>query len=84
MNRPGNLLRISKESIFSDLNNLSVDSVLQMKYPTAFGFTSEEVQKLAGDLGHAGFDFFFVLFIKQLAVFKPVLIKQPERIGCYT
>lgn len=47
------VLRISKESIFSDLNNLSVDSVLQMKYPTALGFTSEEVQKLAADLGHA-------------------------------
>ena len=47
------VLRISKESIFSDLNNLSVDSVLQMKYPTAFGFTPEEVQKLANDLGHA-------------------------------
>ena len=47
------VLRISKESIFSDLNNLSVDSVLQMKYPTALGFTPEEVQKLAADLGHA-------------------------------
>ena len=47
------VLCISKESIFSDLNNLSVDSVLQMKYPTAFGFTPEEVQKLANDLGHA-------------------------------
>ena len=47
------VLRISKESIFSDLNNLSVDSVLQMKYPTAFGFTPEEVQRLASDLGHA-------------------------------
>ena len=47
------VLRISKESIFSDLNNLSVDSVLQMKYPTALGFTPEEVEKLATDLGHA-------------------------------
>jgi len=46
------VLRISKESIFSDLNNLSIDSVLQMKYPTAFGFTSEEVQKMASNLGH--------------------------------
>lgn len=47
------VLRISKESIFSDLNNLFIDSVLQMKYPTAFGFTPEEVRKLASDLGHA-------------------------------
>ncbi|WP_294157902.1 AAA family ATPase [uncultured Selenomonas sp.] len=45
------VLRISKESIFSDLNNLDVDSVLQMKYPEAFGFTPNEVAKIASDLG---------------------------------
>lgn len=46
------VLRISKESIFSDLNNLFVDSILRPKYPTVFGFTSEEVEKMANDLGH--------------------------------
>lgn len=46
------MLRISKESIFSDLNNLFVDSILRPKYPTVFGFTSEEVEKMANDLGH--------------------------------
>lgn len=46
------VLRISKDSIFSDLNNLFVDSILRPKYPTVFGFTSEEVEKMANDLGH--------------------------------
>ena len=45
------VLRISKESIFSDLNHLKVDTVLRTKYPAAFGFTPEEVAKLASDIG---------------------------------
>ena len=44
------VLRIAKESIFSGLNNLSVCTVLSHSYQDAFGFTSEEVDKLAGDL----------------------------------
>lgn len=47
------VLRISKESIFSDLNNLKVDSVLRTQYPEAFGFTPQEVENLANDIGHA-------------------------------
>ncbi len=47
------VLRISKESIFSDLNNLKVDSVLQMQYPEALGFTSAEVETMTIDLGRA-------------------------------
>ncbi len=35
--------RISKESIFSDLNNLEVVTTTSEKYETAFGFTEEEV-----------------------------------------
>ena len=46
------VLRIAKENIFSALNNLKVDSVLQMQYPEAFGFTSAEVERMAGELGH--------------------------------
>ena len=34
---------VSKESIFSDLNNLEVITTLSPKYETAFGFTEEEV-----------------------------------------
>ena len=46
------VLRIAKENIFSALNNLKVDSVLQMQYPEAFGFTTAEVEQMAGELGH--------------------------------
>lgn len=46
------VLRISKESIFSDLNNLAVDSLLATNHPTAMGFTSPEVQKMTKDLGN--------------------------------
>ncbi len=47
------VLRIAKENIFSSLNNLKVDSILQMKYPEAFGFTPAEVEQMARELGHA-------------------------------
>ena len=43
------VLRIAKESIFSSLNNLEVDSVLHLNYPEAFGFTTREVTKIAQD-----------------------------------
>lgn len=44
------VLRVAKESIFSGLNNLKVCSVLSDDYSNAFGFTSEEVAKIAADL----------------------------------
>ena len=47
------VLRISKESIFSDLNNLEVDGILRTRFPDALGFTEAEVEKMAADLGHA-------------------------------
>ena len=37
------ITRVSKESIFSDLNNLEVVTTTSDKYETAFGFTEEEV-----------------------------------------
>lgn len=37
------ITRVSKESIFSDLNNLEVVTTTSNKYVTAFGFTEEEV-----------------------------------------
>lgn len=45
------VLRISKESIFSDLNNLQVDSVLHTTFPVAFGFTEAEIRQLGTNLG---------------------------------
>ena len=37
------ITRISKESMFSDLNNLNVASVTSSNYASCFGFTEEEV-----------------------------------------
>ena len=37
------ITRVSKESIFSDLNNLEVVTTTSDKYSTSFGFTEEEV-----------------------------------------
>ena len=37
------ITRVSKESVFSDLNNLEVVTTTSNKYMTAFGFTEEEV-----------------------------------------
>ena len=41
------ILRVAKESIFSGLNNLTVNSVLDQKYSRYFGFTSDEVMEMA-------------------------------------
>lgn len=37
------ITRVSKESIFSDLNNIEVVAATSEKYETSFGFTQEEV-----------------------------------------
>ena len=42
-------LRISKESIFTGLNNLEVISILNDSYHEYFGFTDCEVRKLCDD-----------------------------------
>ncbi|MCI7145037.1 MAG: AAA family ATPase [Clostridiales bacterium] len=41
------ILRVAKESIFSGLNNLTIHSVLDNKYSSYFGFTSDEVKEMA-------------------------------------
>ena len=42
-------LRVSKESIFTGLNNLEVNSITDTQYDEYFGFTDEEVKKLLAD-----------------------------------
>ena len=39
-------LRISKESIFTGLNNLETDSVLHTRYADSFGFTEDEMKAM--------------------------------------
>lgn len=41
------ILRVAKESIFSGLNNLKINSILDDRYSAYFGFTSDEVQEMA-------------------------------------
>ena len=40
------ILRIAQESIFSGLNNLSVNTVMDEEYDSFFGFTEKEIEKL--------------------------------------
>lgn len=37
------ITRVSKESVFSDLNNLNVVTTTSTEYETCFGFSEEEV-----------------------------------------
>lgn len=43
-------LRISKESIFTDMNNLNIISILSNEYDEYFGFTDGEVKKIFMEL----------------------------------
>ena len=45
------ILRVAKESIFSGLNNLVINSVLDSKYSEYFGFTADEVREMAAYYG---------------------------------
>lgn len=45
------ILRVAKESIFSGLNNLKINSVLDNKYSSYFGFTSDEIKEMAAYYG---------------------------------
>ena len=44
-------LRVSKESIFTGLNNFKVHGISDVRYDEYFGFTDEEVKKLLRDYG---------------------------------
>lgn len=46
--------RITKESIFSDLNNVTVSTALSTVSDERFGFTDAEMAALASYLGHSG------------------------------
>ena len=47
------ILRVAKESVFSGLNNLKVNSVLEERYSEYFGFTKEEIKDMAEYYGRA-------------------------------
>lgn len=45
------ILRVSRESIFSDLNSVGVYSLISLEFNTCFGFTETEVQALMEKAG---------------------------------
>ena len=45
------ITRVSKESVFSDLNNLNVITSTSLEYETSFGFTEEEVFTALDNMG---------------------------------
>lgn len=47
------ITRVSKESIFSGLNNINVCGVLSKKYSDCFGFTQQEAEKFINECGYA-------------------------------
>lgn len=47
------VLRVSQESIFSELNNVTVNTTLDDDFEEAFGFTDDEADALALYTGHA-------------------------------
>ena len=48
------ILRVAKESIFSGLNNLKINSILDKRYSEYFGFTAGEVQEMTEYYGASG------------------------------
>lgn len=48
------ITRVSKESVFSDLNNLNVVTITSDSYEDAFGFTEEEVFAALDEAGMSG------------------------------
>ncbi len=48
------VLRVAKESIFSGLNNLSVNTILDEDYDEYFGFTAKECEDLLDYYGYRG------------------------------
>ena len=48
------ILRVSRESLFSGLNNVIVHSILRPSYATTFGFTEAEVRAITDADAHPG------------------------------
>jgi len=45
------VMQISKENIFSGLNNLDVNDIFSIKYDEMFGFTNDEVKSICDEYG---------------------------------
>ncbi|MCI8993463.1 MAG: AAA family ATPase [Eubacterium sp.] len=71
------ITRVSKESIFSDLNNLMVVGTSTDRYCSAFGFTEDEVfqsleeRGLAGEMDHIRFWYDGFTFGSKTGIYNP-------------
>lgn len=88
------ILRVSKESLFSDLNNLRVHSILSPgAFEDKFGFTQEELDRLLSDfslpeLGGPMRDWYNGYRFGSTVIYNPwsvlmALDAQPEPLGPY-
>ena len=48
------ILRVAKESIFSGMNNLKINSIMENRFSEYFGFTTDEVKDMLSYYGHIG------------------------------
>ncbi len=86
------ITRVSKESIFSDLNNLEVITTTSEKYCTSFGFTEKEVfqaldeRGLSGEKENVKFWYDGFIFGNQGDIYNPWSITKyldSEELGMY-
>jgi len=86
------ILRVSKESLFSDLNNVEIYSVLNKKYSNHFGFTENEVNNLLNKAKlptktkqtkewYNGYNFAGTIIYNPLSIVK--FIKEEGRLKAY-
>lgn len=86
------ITRVSKESVFSDLNNLKVVTTTSDKYADCFGFTEKEVFDALDELGMSGqkqlvkewYDGF--TFGEQRDIYNPwsvISFLDEKRVGAY-
>jgi len=86
------ITRISKESVFSDLNNLEVVTTTSNKYSNAFGFTQEEVLDALAEFGMADMEtdvkswYDGFTFGKETDIYNPwsiINFLDKEKLGTY-
>lgn len=81
------ILRVAKESIFSGLNNLTINSILDNKYSEYFGFTQDEVKTMAEYYGaHEKYDEILAWYdgykFGDTEIFNPWSVINYFRNGC--
>ena len=82
------ILRVAKESIFSGMNNLKVNSILDERYSQYFGFTREEVRNILSYYGRSDHmdeitDWYDGYLFGSTEIFNPWSVINFLDDGCY-